>query len=307
VQHLSKYGYHPTKHTPGRFRHETRPVTFALVVDDFGVKYVDKANADHLVSAIQDLYTCTTDWTGSLYCALALNWDYQARTCDTSMPGYIAKALTKFCHTPPTKDQHSPHAWTAPTYGAPIQLTAPTDLSPELPPTDKTKIQEIIGTLLYYGRAVDSTILVALGSLASTQAKSTQATADAVTQLLDYCTTHPDAVVRFHASKMQLNIHSDASYLSEINARSRAGGLFFLSDPAPSTQIDPDSYPPHSMAPFTFTAPSCQWFSPQPLKQKQEHYSTMQKTQPHYELSSTKWAILNKQHQFKQTMLVLLE
>jgi hypothetical protein len=123
-------------------------------------------------------------------------------------------------------------------------LTTPTDLSPELPPTDKTKIQEIIGTLLYYGRAVDSTILVALGSLASTQAKSTQATADAVTQLLDYCTTHPDAVVRFHASKMQLNIHSDASYLSEINARSRAGGLFFLSDPAPAARIDPDSHPP---------------------------------------------------------------
>jgi hypothetical protein len=34
-----------------------------------------------------------------------------------SMPCYIEKALTKFQHEPPQCPQHSPHAWTAPTYG----------------------------------------------------------------------------------------------------------------------------------------------------------------------------------------------
>ncbi len=43
-------------------------------------------------------------------------------------------------------------------------------------------------------------------------------------------TTHPDATIRYHASDMILKIHSDASYLSEPKARSRAGGHFFLSD-----------------------------------------------------------------------------
>ena len=63
--------------------------------------------------------------------------------------------------------------------------------------------------LLYYACAVDSTMLVAFGSIAS--AAHTAATAQAVTQLLNYCATHPDAVIRFHASDMVLHVHSDAS------------------------------------------------------------------------------------------------
>ena len=39
---------------------------------------------------------------------------------------------------------------------------------------------------------------------------------------------HPDAIVRFHASDMILNIHSDASYLTTPKSRSCARGHFFL-------------------------------------------------------------------------------
>jgi hypothetical protein len=46
--------------------------------------------------------------------------------------------------------------------------------------------------------------------------------------MLDYSATHPDATIRYHASDMILHIHSDASYLSVSNERSRLGGLFFL-------------------------------------------------------------------------------
>ena len=48
--------------------------------------------------------------------------------------------------------------------------------------------------------------------------------------MLDYLATNPNATIRYHASKMILNIHSDASYLSEPNAKSRASGRFFLVD-----------------------------------------------------------------------------
>jgi hypothetical protein len=51
--------------------------------------------------------------------------------------------------------------------------------------------------------------------------------------LLDYLATHPDATIRYHASDMILHIHSDASYLSVSNARSRLGGLFFCGSKAP--------------------------------------------------------------------------
>ena len=49
---LAKHGYFEVNHTPGLWRHVTRPVQFSLVVDDFGVKYVGEENAQHLINAI---------------------------------------------------------------------------------------------------------------------------------------------------------------------------------------------------------------------------------------------------------------
>jgi len=51
-----------------------------------------------------------------------------------------------------------------------------------------------------------------------------------VRQFLDYAASNPDAVITLRASDMVLALHSDASYLSETNARSRAGGHFFCTE-----------------------------------------------------------------------------
>eukprot|EP00957_Ditylum_brightwellii_P202448 15330222-Ditylum_brightwellii.AAC.1 len=83
-----------------------------------------------------------------------------------------------------------------------------------------------MGTLLYYAQAVDSTLLMGLNTLGSQQATATEETAKAVVMILDYCATYPDAVLRYHRSDMILHVYSDASYLSEPEARSRAGGHF---------------------------------------------------------------------------------
>ena len=37
-KHLAQYGYAPCRYMPGLWKHETRPITFCLVVDDFEVK-----------------------------------------------------------------------------------------------------------------------------------------------------------------------------------------------------------------------------------------------------------------------------
>ena len=89
-------------------------------------------------------------------------------------------------------------------------------------------IQQVVGGVLYYARAVDCTVLAALSSIASEQAQATEGTKARIQQLLDYLSTNPDATVRYYASGMVLNIHSDASYLSERGARSRAAGYYFL-------------------------------------------------------------------------------
>ena len=93
----------------------------------------------------------------------------------------------------------------------------------------KTYVQEVVGVFLYYARAVDCTMLCALGSLASQQANPTETTLKRVKQFLDYAASNPDATITYKASDMVLAVHSDASYLSETKARSRAGGHFFCS------------------------------------------------------------------------------
>ena len=79
-----------------------------------------------------------------------------------------------------------------------------------------------------------NTVLVALSTIASEQSSATFNTAKKITQLLNYLATHPDATIRYKRSGMVLWVHSDASYFSCPKARSRAGGMHFLSDKPPS-------------------------------------------------------------------------
>jgi hypothetical protein len=234
--HLATHGYAPCTHKPGLWNHSTWDITFTLVVDDFGIKYTNRDDALHLLSALEELYTITTDLTGSLYLAMTLRWDYIRCTVDISMPGYIAKALERFQHTPPHRPEHSPHVWTKPIYGTHPQLTSPVDDTALLPPSELTRIQEITGTLLFYTRAIDSTMLVALGTIASNKSRGTQATAQALTQLLNYAAAHPDATVRYTASDMYLHIHGDASYLSEAKARSQKPRRWYILPKLPTSR-----------------------------------------------------------------------
>jgi hypothetical protein len=64
--------------------------------------------------------------------------------------------------------------------------------------------------------------------LESEQSNATEGTADKVIELLNYCNTHPETKISYHASDIVLHIHRDASYLSENEAKSRAGGLFYM-------------------------------------------------------------------------------
>jgi hypothetical protein len=98
-------------------------------------------------------------------------------------------------------------------------------------PKENTKfIQEVIGTFLYHAQCVDSTMFAALGSIATQQANPTENTMKRVQQFSVYASTHPDAIVTYHASDMALAGHSNASYYSESKARSQAGEHFFMSN-----------------------------------------------------------------------------
>ena len=118
-----------------------------------------------------------------------------------------------------------------------------------IPEEQKRRIQNIIGTFLYYARAVDCTMLPALNTLAEQQSSPTKNTEAAITHFLDYAATNPSAIIHYKASDMILHIDSDASYLSEPRARSRTGGHYYLS----SLPTNPEKYtnlPPPANGPI---------------------------------------------------------
>ena len=107
-------------------------------------------------------------------------------------------------------------------------MTIPEEKSPPTTEDEKKYMQRVLGSFLYYAHAIDLSILHALSAIASKQATPTKQSLARVQQLLDYMVTNPNAVVRFYASDMVLNLHSDASYLLAGQGRSRAGGYSFL-------------------------------------------------------------------------------
>eukprot|EP00957_Ditylum_brightwellii_P071649 5446449-Ditylum_brightwellii.AAC.1 len=72
IKHLAKFGYSPTQHMPGMWKHKDRGISFCLVVDDFGIKYTNKNDLQHLISALRQLYTVTIDRNGNLFCGITL-------------------------------------------------------------------------------------------------------------------------------------------------------------------------------------------------------------------------------------------
>ena len=88
------------------------------------------------------------------------------------MPGYVNEALTRFQHEM-RKLNDQPHKHAVPVFGATIQYTKPEDTSPLLNEEDKKYVQKVTGTFLYYARAVDPTMLVALSAIASSQSSPT--------------------------------------------------------------------------------------------------------------------------------------
>jgi hypothetical protein len=220
IEHLRKHQCHQNA-TPCLFRHSSNGTTFALVVDDFGVKYTDKAAAEHLVTAFKDsqeIYDIKIDWTGAKYIGFTVQFNHLLKTVTLSMPAYIAKVLERFA---PELRQGvaSPSIYTPPSYGAHTQSPTQDTLDALIPKAAK-RIQEIVGSLLFYARGVDITLLPTVNLLASLQSSPTQQVEDIADRLLQYCARYPNNGLVYHTCDMTLFIQADASYLSR---QSQAG------------------------------------------------------------------------------------
>ena len=71
IGRLAKHGYLQTG-TTCLFRHVTNGVAFALVVDDFAVKFKDLVSADHLIACLELFYKLTIKRNATKYLGLTI-------------------------------------------------------------------------------------------------------------------------------------------------------------------------------------------------------------------------------------------
>ena len=55
-------GYQQSKHTPRLKKHDTRQIQFCLIIDDFGIRYIGRDNAEHLKQVLKQHYEITKNW-----------------------------------------------------------------------------------------------------------------------------------------------------------------------------------------------------------------------------------------------------
>ena len=115
--HLKKHGYTPIDGSSCMFQHKTRRTKFFLCVDDFGVKYFSKEDADHLVKTLQAEYKTTVDWEGKHFCGYTFDWQYDKGFVDVAMPGYVIAALKKLNYIMKKYPEYAPFDYIPIIYG----------------------------------------------------------------------------------------------------------------------------------------------------------------------------------------------
>ncbi|KAL7481211.1 hypothetical protein ACHAW6_006889 [Cyclotella cf. meneghiniana] len=170
-QQLNQHGYHQSKLVAGFWTHKWQPIDFTLMVDNIGIKYIEKEHALHLKSISKEHYT--------------VNWDCNQQRVHLSMPGYVCWALKQFQHHKPCSPQHQPFPCDPICYGAKLHFAMQPSTAPSLNKQDKKFIQKMCGKFLFYVRAVDPTILCPISAIASQSVTPTMDTMAQIKELFD--------------------------------------------------------------------------------------------------------------------------
>ena len=73
AKRLAKHRFNQKPHTPGLWRHQTNTIQFALVVDDFGINYENKQDAQDLINALEKNYEAVSvELDEELFCGIKI-------------------------------------------------------------------------------------------------------------------------------------------------------------------------------------------------------------------------------------------
>ena len=86
----------------------------------------------------------------------------------------------------------------------------------------------MVGSFLYYGRAIDNIIITALNEIDSKQAHPTMHAKEKITMPLYYLATHSNAVLRYKSTDMCLHIDTDTAYIVSPGVKSCIAVCFYL-------------------------------------------------------------------------------
>ena len=237
--HLAAGGYHEDPLVPCLFTHVSNGVKFSLVVDDFGVSYTDPAGAEHLHQHLLKRYPHRINWDPKKYLGITIVFDYALRTATLSMPGYMDKVILRFHRLLSTgrPQAASPCVYVPPSFGQSTQYTH-LDTTAALSPEDKLEMQELVGCVLYYARAVDCTMLPTVNHISSVQSTLTRQVQAMGQRLLAYGAAYPNNELVYRASGMFLRVQSDFSHLSRPDSRGVVGGIGYLGTAADTTSLN---------------------------------------------------------------------
>ena len=188
-KHLEKNGYTQCPNTPSFFRNHDGSVRFSLVVDDFAILWTKQKSIDHFITTLRQLYSVKINWEGTKYIGMNIDINRKERHVTLSMAGYIDKLLQEV-RPEGIKSAKTPAIYFPPNHKKPGAQTATIDDSPAATEEQKKELQSIIGTLLYYSRTVDPSILTAVHELGSNQAKPTIMDMRKMERVLQYLSIH---------------------------------------------------------------------------------------------------------------------
>jgi hypothetical protein len=186
---LEEKGYYKAHSTPDLGRHTWHLIQFCFIVDDFGIEYVGIEHFNHLLMLLKKYHQIQTNMVGDKIAGINIQWDFPGRRVCIDMRTYIDILLLTLDWPKPRKGQLLPFIATPIAYGQKTQLTPEEDTSAPLPAECLLRVQKIIGSLLYYARAVDNKLLVVLNAITARQSKATIHTEQLVHTLLDYVAT----------------------------------------------------------------------------------------------------------------------
>jgi len=237
INTLKAGDYYEDKLTPCLFHHKTRPTKFALVVDDFGIKYSSNDDLDHLINCISSVWKVKVDLSGSKFLGMNLSWDYDSPVPNLTIdaPNVIPAAIKRFCHEKKPKHARSPTCIKLPRYD---DIPIGSIIRQPTPCPDSTKfVQEVCGTFTHYARVIDYSMITAVNNISQSQSNPTSDTLDQIDRLLGYAAKHPANKIVYYACDMQLRAMYDASFQSLPDGRSRIGHIQYLTN-----NIDPNDH-----------------------------------------------------------------